>query len=112
MPERRTTPRKKFSYYMRVVDDDTQETLGHMVEVSEQGVQLDTMAALPINKDYYLRVELTPELADLPFIVFLARTKWSNVGNIPNLFHTGFQIIEILPEDRDVFLSIVKKYSS
>lgn len=112
MPERRTTPRKKFSYYMRVVDDDTQETLGHMVEVSEQGVQLDTMAALPLNKDYYLRVELTPELADLPFIVFMARTKWSNMGNIPNLFHTGFQIIEILPEDRDVFLNIVKKYSS
>lgn len=112
MPERRTQPRKKFSLYMRVLDDDTQNTLGHMVEVSADGLKLETSTALPIGKDYYLRVELTPELADRPFIIFIARTKWCKVGIVPDLYQCGFQIIEIMPDDKEIFLNIFRRYGS
>jgi len=112
MPERRTVPRKKFPLYMRVLDDDTQETLGHMVEVSTAGLKLETATALPIERDYYLRVELTPELADRPFIIFIARTKWCKVGIMPNLFQCGFQIVEIMPDDKEVFINLLEKYGT
>ena len=111
MPERRTTPRKKFSFYMRVLNDDTQEILGHMVEVSAIGLQLETIVSLPLQKDYYLRLELTPDLADRPFMIFIARTKWCKMDVIePNLYHVGFQVVEIMPDDREIFLHIVAKY--
>ncbi|GAB4547462.1 MAG: hypothetical protein Fur002_23490 [Anaerolineales bacterium] len=113
MPERRTVPRKKFHLYMRVMNDDTQEQMGHMVEVSAIGLQLETTAPLPLEKDYYLRLELTSELADRPFIVFIARTKWHKPDEIqPNLYRVGFAIVEILPDDQQIFLNIVKKYGS
>jgi len=113
MPERRTTPRKKFVVYMRVIDDDTQEILGHMVEVSSIGLQLETIAPLPINRDYYLRVELTPDLGDRPYIVFIGRTKWCKIDVImPNLYHVGFSIAEIIPDDQQIFLRILAKYGS
>lgn len=111
MPERRTTPRKKFDYYLRVVDDDSQEILGHMVEVSETGFQLDTTAPRPTEKDYYLRVELTSDLGDRPFIIFIGRSKWCRMDEIePNLYHIGFQMMEILPDDQAIFLNILKKF--
>lgn len=111
MPERRTTPRKKFSFYMRVLDDDTQTMLGHMVEVSAIGLQLETTMPLPLQKDYYLRLELTPDLADRPVIIFIARTKWCRMDDIePNLYHVGFEIIEIMPDDREIFLRILAKF--
>ncbi len=113
MPERRTTPRRKFDYYMRVDDDDTQKLLGHMVQVSAIGLQLETTASLPLEKDYYLRLELTAELADHPFIIFLARTKWCRIDDIhPNLFHVGFEIREIMPDDHKIIMDIIKKYGS
>jgi len=113
MPERRTTPRRKFDYYMRVDDDDTQKLLGHMVQVSAIGLQLETTASLPLEKDYYLRLELTAELADHPFIIFLARTKWCRIDDIhPNLFHVGFEIREIMPDDHKIIIDIIKKYGS
>ena len=113
MPERRTTPRRKFDYYMRVVDDDTQKIIGHMVQVSAIGLQLETTAPLPLQKDYYLRLELTAELADRPFIIFRARTKWCKIDDIhPNLYHVGFAVMEIMPEDQKVILDIIKKYGS
>lgn len=113
MAERRTTPRKNVSFYMRVLNDDTQEILGHMVEVSMIGLRLETTAPLPQNKDYYLRLELTPDLGNVPYIVFIARTKWCKIDEIlPNLYHVGFEIVEIMPEDRDVFGQILARYGS
>ncbi len=112
MAERRIVPRKKFKMYMRVVDDDTQKTLGHMVDVSPDGLQLETSEPLPVNKDFYLRVELTPELADRPFMVFVAKARWCKPGNIPLLFYTGFRIVEIMPDDKEIFEGIVKKFGS
>ena len=112
MPEKRTTPRKKFDLYMRVLNDDTAEILGHMVEVSSIGLRLETVGPLPLEKDYYLRIELTPDLGPMPFIVFIARTKWCKMDAIqPNLFQVGFEIIEIVPEDRQAFLRIMQKYA-
>jgi len=111
MAERRTIPRKKFDYYLRISDDDTQEILGHLVEVSATGFQLDTTVAHPAEKDYYLRVELTPDLGDKPFIIFIGRSKWCKMDEIePNLYHVGFQIMEIMPDDKEIFLGILKKY--
>lgn len=111
MPERRTTPRRKFDYYLSVLDDDTQKILGHMVEVSSIGLQLETTASLPIDRDYYLRVELTPELAHKPFIIFIARTKWCKIDEIePNLYHIGLELSEIMPDDKEIFLRILAKY--
>ncbi len=113
MPERRTVPRKNFSFYMRVLNDDTQEILGHMVEVSAVGLRLETVGPLPINKEYYLRLELTPDLGDLPYIVFIARSKWCKIDEIqPNLYRVGFEIAEIMPEDREIFLRILAKFGS
>jgi hypothetical protein len=113
MPERRTTPRKKFDFYMRVVDDDTQQMLGHMIEVSPIGLQLETIAPMMTQKDYYLRLELTPELADRPFMIFIAKSRWCKMDEIqPNLYHVGFEIVEIMPDDREIFMNIIKKYAS
>jgi len=113
MPERRTTPRRKFFFYMRVIDDDTQEILGHMVEVSPIGLQLETTGPLPINKDFYLRVEITPDLGDRPYIVFIGRSRWCQMDKIePNLYHVGFAIAEIMPDDKEIFLRILAKYAT
>jgi hypothetical protein len=96
---------------MRVLDDDTQEILGHMVEVGALGLQLETTVPLPPQKDYYLKLELTHDLADRPFIIFIARTKWCKIDNIePNLYHVGFELVEIMPDDKQIFLRVLAKY--
>lgn len=112
MPDKRTTPRKKFDMYMRVLNDDTGEIMGHMVEVSKIGLRLETVGPLPVDKDYYMRIELTPDLGPMPFIVFIGRSKWCKMDEIqPNLYRVGFEIIEIVPEDQAVFMRIIQRYA-
>ena len=113
MPERRTVPRRKFDYYMRVLDDDTGTLLGHLIEISPQGLKLETTKPLPLQQDYYLRLELTPDLGDRPYMVFIAKSRWCKSDEIQiNLYRVGFEITEIMPDDQEIFMRIVAKYGS
>jgi hypothetical protein len=111
MPERRTTPRRSFSYHVRVLDDDTQKTIGYLVEMSAMGVQLETSIPLEAGQDYFLRMELTPEISKSGTIIFSARTKWCHPDKItPNMFHCGFEITDMLPDDRELFQTMLVRF--
>jgi hypothetical protein len=111
MSERRTTPRRSFSYYVRVLDDDTQKTIGHLIEMSATGIQLETSIELPLEKEYFLRMELMPEISSQSSLVFAARAKWCKRDTlVPNNFFCGFEILEMVPEDHAVFLTILEKF--
>ena len=113
MAEKRTVPRKHVDFYLRVLNDDTQEILGHMVEVSEIGLRLETTAPVTVPSDYFLRLELTPDLGNIPYIVFAAQARWCKTDVIqPNLYRVGFKITEIIPEDKEIFQRILQKYGS
>jgi len=99
--------------YMRVLNDDTAEIVGHMIEIGAIGFRLETIGPLPLNQDYYLRLELTSEVGDVPYIVFVAQTRWCKMDDIqPNVYQVGFELKEIVPEDKEIFLRVLEKYGN
>lgn len=113
MPERRQVERKDFSYYMRLIDTQTQELVGHLVDISTGGFKLDSPKPLPLEKDYRLHLDLTSEVANKPFMVFKARSKWCQSDPLdPFVYNVGFQITDIASSDREVFNRIVEKYGT
>ncbi|GAB4492778.1 MAG: hypothetical protein Fur0016_27560 [Anaerolineales bacterium] len=113
MPERRTTPRRKFSYYMRVMDDVTEQLVGHLADISPRGFKLDCSQAFPDEKDFRLRMDLTSDISDKPYIVFTARSKWCKPDSTePFVYNVGFEIINISLSDGKIFQTIVEKYGS
>ena len=110
--ERRTIKRRKFGYYMRVMDSTTRDLIGYLSDISPQGFKLDSKKALMINKDYSLRLELTPEISDRPSITFIARVIWCQQDPYnPDQYIEGFQIVNIAPSVQVIFQRIVDKYS-
>ena len=57
--ERRQLSRRRFSYYMCVMDEATGKLIGHFSDISTGGFKLDSIKPVPINKDFRLRVEQT-----------------------------------------------------
>lgn len=111
MPDKRKTPRRNFSFYMRVLDDETEETVGHLVEVSVKGMRLETIAPLPLGQEYNLHMELTPEISDKLFMFFSARTIWCKIDNIqPNLYQVGFEITKISEHDHEIYQRLLELY--
>ena len=111
MPDKRKAPRKKFSFYMRVLEDDTEETIGHLVDLSNIGLSLETNAPVPLEKDYKVHMELTPDVSDKLFMFVTIRSKWCRTDDImPNLYQVGFEITAISPHDHDIYQRLLEVY--
>jgi len=111
MSERRNVERKEFSYYMRLVDNDTQELVGHLMDISSGGFKLDSQKPIPANKDFRLRMDLTSEVADKPSMVFVARSKWCQIDPLdPFVYNVGFQLINISASDYNIINRMIEKY--
>jgi hypothetical protein len=111
MDERRNLNRKDFSYYMQLIDSDTQKMVGHLVDISSGGFKLDSQAPIPVNKDFRLRMDLTSEVADKPTMAFVARSKWCEVDPLdPFIYNVGFQLINISPGDHEIITRMIEKY--
>ena len=111
MPDKRKAARRKFSFYMRVLDDETEVTVGHLVDVSPIGMRLETMAPIPSGKEFHVHMELTPDVSDRLFMFVAIRSIWCKPDDImPNLQHVGFEIIDISPHDQEIYQRLLDKY--
>jgi hypothetical protein len=103
--------RKEFSYYQKVMDHDTLQIVGHLADISSGGFKMDSQKPLPVNKDFRFRLSLTNEVADKPYMVFMARSRWCKVDPIdPCSYNIGFQLIHISPGDLEIFNRMMEKY--
>ena len=103
--------RKDFFYYKQVTDPDTKQIIGCLSDISSGGFKLDSQTPLPLNKDFRFRIDLTSEVADKPFMEFVARSKWCRVDPIdPFVYNVGYQLIHISPGDLEIFNRMMEKY--
>ena len=111
--ERRFNKRRKFGYYMRVVDSNTHELVGYLSDISNRGFKLDSAQPLPVGEHYNLRLDLPNEVADKNFLVFMAKSKWCSTDKAdPFTQNVGFEIINITPQDAAIYNRIIERYAS
>lgn len=113
LQDRRRYKRRSLTYYMLIADANTQETIGHLVDLTPDGFMMDCPRAIPVEKDFYFRLDTMPDVADKTFITFVARSKWCKPDVIePYLFDVGFKIMNITPHDADIIRRIADKYAA
>jgi|WetSurMetagenome_2_1015567.scaffolds.fasta_scaffold164289_2 hypothetical protein len=113
LQDRRQHKRKNLAYYMLVVDAQTQEKVGHLVDITLGGFLMDSQKSIPPERDFRLRVDTMPDVSDKTFITFTARSKWCKPDSVePHLFDVGFRIVGISQHDAEVIQKIIDKYAS
>jgi len=104
MAERRKIGRRNFSYYMRLMNENTGELVGHLADISTGGFKMEALKPIQPNMDFRFRIELSSEVANYPFMVFGARSKWCQMDHIDkSLYNVGFQITDITPSNSRSF---------
>jgi hypothetical protein len=110
--ERRKLQRRKLSYYMLVRDANTQKAIGNLLDVTPAGLLMDSRDPLPLEKDYRLRLDTTPEVVDKSYIAFIARTKWCHRDPTDILLYDiGFSIVTIGAQEAAILKRISEKYA-
>jgi hypothetical protein len=111
--ERRRLKRKNLAYYMLVLDATTRQTVGHLLDVTPMGLLIDSPKSLPLEKDFRLLLDLTPDVANKSTVVFSARSKWCRRDEIePSLFDIGFSIVGISAGDAAILQHLSEKYAA
>ncbi len=103
MLEKRKIKRKHLIYYLRVFDANTDQVIGHLVDITTGGFML--MSEKPIEKDtvYKLKIDLPEEIFGNKQITFEAKSARCEKDINPDFYNIGFLFININP---NYFLTI------
>jgi hypothetical protein len=110
MDDKRKIDRRFLLYYMRVYDAETRQQIGNLVDITPAGIMVVSEHPLPEGQTTRLRVEVTEEVSDKPFMEFAALSKWCEPDIIPNMYNTGYEILDLMPEDSDIILHIIEEF--
>lgn len=109
MKEKRKIKRRYLLYYMRVYDE-TRQQIGNLVDLTPKGAMLVSEHPLPIKTNYQLKLELSEDVADKPYLEFNARSLWCRPDVDPHFYNTGFRILDLSPEDVKIVNRIIEVY--
>ncbi len=110
MEDKRKVDRRFLLYYMRVYDAATRQQIGHLVDITPRGIMIVGDHPLPEGQTTRLRVEVTEEVADKPFMEFSVHSKWTEPDIIPSMYNTGFEILDLTPEDSEIIRHIIEEF--
>jgi hypothetical protein len=110
MEEKRRTKRRYLLYYMRVYDVTTRQQIGNLVDITPRGIMVVSEHPILEGQVTRLRMELTADVSEKPFMEFSVRSRWCKPDINPHMYNTGFEILELPPEDAKIILHIIKEF--
>ena len=109
--ERRQVERWYLVFYLRVFDGMSRKILGHLVDISENGIMLICDNSVEVNEDYRLRMRLPNQMKDRDEIIFSGTSRWCKSDANPDFYLVGFQIYDLDPTIRNFINNLIKDFS-
>ncbi len=109
--EARSLKRRHLVYYLEVYDDEANELLGHLVDLTTEGLKLVSKQRIPTNRIYKLRMMLPEGYFSEKDIYFEAKSMWSSNDVNPDFYDTGFSAANIESRSQEIILELVGQLS-
>jgi len=110
MQEKRKHKRVPLHYYLKVLESNSEEHLGYLIDVSEEGFKLLSEDQIPIGSEVVCTVQLPDEIKGYKDLSFKAKACWSRKDINPNYYASGYHIDEIEPDGETVISLIINHY--
>lgn len=108
--EKRTLERHHLLYYLRVWDIDGDCLIGHLADVSTEGLMVVGEKKLESDKLYKLRMLLPSGAGEADPLEFNATTCWSSNDVNKMFYDTGFQFSDISPDTLGRIKNLIQEY--
>lgn len=109
--EHRTKQRKHVFLYLDVYDQITGQLLGHLGDISNEGLMIIANQPLPLHLRQAVRVKLPEGEFSKSFIDLDIETRWTAPDVNPDLHCIGCLFVEISPEDEELVDAVGKLLS-
>ena len=110
--ERRKAPRHNLVQYLQVFDQETEDLVGRVVDVSKKGMML--VGERPYDTDagtLRLRMVLPPTLDSASHVDFEAECRWNGPDVNSELYDGGFEFVNPTDDLKDTLDLVVDQLS-
>ncbi len=109
--DRRKLERRHLIYYLRVFDQETDQLLGHLVNVSPEGVMLISENPLETEKRFQLCMHFPDKIFGKEGLTIKAQSVWCKRDINPAFYDIGFKIEELAWDDATVLKELIDRFS-
>ena len=89
----RSQQRWNLVHYLRVIKAENNQLMGHLVDITTEGMMLISEQSIPLQQSFNLRMEI-PTDNDIPQMIALnAESLWTKKDVNPAFHDTGFRLI-------------------
>ena len=106
--EHRHKTRKHLFIYLKIFDQHTGELLGHLGDISKEGMMIIADAAFPLQQQWDVRMVLPDDRAfSQKFLDLQVQSRWSAPDVNPEFHCTGFLFINKAENDFTVIDKVI-----
>jgi hypothetical protein len=110
MPERRKLKRRHLLYYLQVYNGPGQTLIGHVVDITAEGVMLMTSGERPTGETLNLRMVLPGEAGERNPLEFTATSLWCRRDVNPDFWDVGFKTEGLSRAQAGVIETLIDDY--
>jgi len=111
MDRQRKLTRKHLYYYPKVIDRDSGQMLGHIADITTEGIRLVSKNDVEPDSILNLEIILAENTEDETRITAKAKSLWSDKDINPELYAVGFRFLDISSEERTKIDELISLYS-
>jgi hypothetical protein len=89
---------------------ENSEQIGHVIDLTTEGILLLSDRPIPIDKQFHLKMDLPSDIKGTDLFEFRAVSLWSSKDENPDFINTGFKILEIEEEGLRVINRLIKRF--
>ena len=110
MGNQRKFERFYLSYYLKVIDRQTDLSIGHCVNVSNGGMMIISEGPIETKTVFQLKMFLPQEINGSRYVDFIAVSKWCRNDENPDFYNIGFQLQHVGPEIIKVIEHLINNF--
>jgi len=108
--EKRHSRRWELVFYLRIFDQADGSLLGHVIDISADGLMLLSEIPIELNKDFDLNLEMPASgTNERKKISLKAHSIWKSSDANPDLIDTGFQLINPEKSSVDAIKKLIRE---
>jgi len=106
----RRQERTRLIYHLRVFDSRRKKLLGHMVDITSEGLMLIGETPVRVGRKYSLRMDLPRNLMTDGHLTFSAESKWCTKDANEDFYSMGMRIVKMTPEALTVVQKLAREF--
>jgi hypothetical protein len=108
--DKRRLKRRHLIFYLRVFDRGTNQMIGHIVNITMQGVMIISDHPIGSGCKFNLCMHLPYELGKGNTIDFVATSVWNRRDVNPEFYNSGFTFDSIDEKDRKTIIDLIDRF--